>query len=379
VGGFENTGSSEAIPALLAYLRTCDVAACEKVARALARRGVRWIPAELMELLSNPDYTRRYAAAICLGAVGNRDALGPLVLAARDDVGMVRRGAVRALGELGDQRGVLALAAASRDPDPLVRRAAAGSLGHLGVGAAVLREVCRDPVWEVRRAGLQALARTAGAAAIPTLEEALDDPESQVREGAVEALTSLGAVEYVFGTLADDPRSDVRRVAAEALGRAGDRRAAQPLLGSLAREGAEMRPFVLLALRRVLGPGLEGFLAEALEASEAGIRRAAVNAMAELGASDRAPQIARLLDDPDHEVRFAVVGALGELRAGIGLVPLYWVLTGEDAGLRNAAVHALARIPGGRALLERASQDQRPEVREAAEGALTALASNDPD
>jgi HEAT repeat protein len=211
------------------------------------------------------------------------------------------------------------------------------------------------------------------------LEEALEDRKSSVREAAVDGLARLGAVECMFGTLANDPRYDVRRAAAEALGRAGDRRAALPLLSSLAQEGAEMRPFVLLALRRVLRPGLEDFLAEALAAPDTRVRRAAVNALAQLGARDRAPLMVGLLDDPDTEVRFAVISALGELRAETGLAILYWLMVGDDPGIRNATAHALSQMPGGRALLERASQDRRPEVREAAVGALTSRVSNDSD
>ena len=379
VRGLGRTGSSEAIPILLDYLGVCDVGASEEVARTLASLGARGITGEMAGLLSSPDHVRRYAAAICLGAVRDTDALELMIRFARDDVGMVRRGAVRALGELGDLGASFALVAATRDPNPLVRRAAAGSLGRLGVGEAALREVCRDPDPKVRRAGLEALVHTAGTEAIPVLEEALEDRKSSVREAAVDGLARLGAVECMFGTLANDPRYDVRRAAAEALGRAGDRRAALPLLSSLAQEGAEMRPFVLLALRRVLRPGLEDFLAEALAAPDTRVRRAAVNALAQLGARDRAPLMVGLLDDPDTEVRFAVISALGELRAETGLAILYWLMVGDDPGIRNATAHALSQMPGGRALLERASQDRRPEVREAAVGALTSRVSNDSD
>lgn len=370
VRGLGNAESSVVIPALLEYLRACDPAAFVVVARALADLGLREAPEELVSLLSDPDYTRRYAAATCLGAVGDTSVGGLLTGATRDKIGMVRRGACQALGELGDQRAALALAITTGDSDPLVRRAAAKALTKVNAGEEALRRISRDPDWKVRLTALEALARVAGTAAISTLEESLGDSEGQVRERASELLAGLGVVEPVIEVLAGDPRPDVRRTAAEALGRSGDHRAAYPLLCSLAHEGVVLRGFVLKALRRILGSGLEDFLAEALSAPEVRVRRAATNALAELGARGKAPLIAGLLEDPDSEVRFAAVHALGEFRTSAGIVPLYHLVIGEDVGLRSAAAHALSRMPGAEPFLEEAARHTSPAVREVARAAL---------
>lgn len=370
VRGLGNAGSVEVVPALLKYVRICDPVAFEPVARALVDLGLREAPEELADLLSDPDYTRRYAAAICLGAVGDATVEVALTEATRDEIGMVRRGACRALGELGDRRAALALAIATGDPDSLVRRAAAKALAKVNAGGEALQRISRDPDWKVRRTALETLAEVAGRAAVPTLEEALGDYESRVRERASELLAGLGAVEPVIEVLAGDLRPDVRRTAAEALGRSGDARAAYPLLDSLAREGVVLRGFVLKALRQILSSGLEDFLAEALSAQEVRIRVASTNALVEFGARSKTPVIAELLEDPDPRVRFAAVGALGELRASEGLVPLHRFVVGEDAGMRSAAAHALSRMPGTKPILEEAARHTSLAVREVAQAAL---------
>lgn len=373
VKGLGGLRLEEAVPALLGYLRGCDLAAVEAVAQAFANSRQREAPAGLMELLSHPDHTRRYAAAICLGTVGDRGALEDLARAARDRTGMVRRAACRALGELGDRRAALTLTLAAEDSDPLVRREAARGLGKVKAGGKALQRLVRDPDWKVRREGLRALSRVGDEEVIPTLEEALGDVEDQVREVACELLAGLGEVEPVVQTLANDPRSGVRRRAAQALGRSGDARAADPLLDSLAREGLELRAYVLAALRDIMGAGLEEFLANALGAPEARIRRAATNALATLGARRYASEIAMLLDDPDPDVRYAAVHALGELRASDTLAVLRRVLEQPDthAGLRSAAAHAISKIPGGGPILEQAAHHPSPTVREEALAALS--------
>jgi HEAT repeat protein len=119
-----------------------------------------------------------------------------------------------------------------------------------------------------------------------------------------------------------------------------------------------------------MGTGLDDFLAEALYAPEARIRHAATNALVELRARSKAPQIAELLDDPDLRVRFAATKALGELRASAGIVPLYRLMLGENVGLRSAAAHALCHMPGAKPVLEQAARSPSLAVREVAKAAL---------
>ena len=84
----------------------------------------------------------------------------------------------------------------------------------------------------------------------PLIDAALEDPESEVRQAATEALSWLrraGALELLIAAL-EDPGSEVRQAAAEALGRLKDARVVKPLIATL------MDP----------APGVRGAAAEAL-------------------------------------------------------------------------------------------------------------------
>ncbi|MCL6437180.1 MAG: HEAT repeat domain-containing protein [Rubrobacteraceae bacterium] len=355
---------------LVERLRSCELAEVDELARAFESLGVTEVPEGIEELARSGDYTRRYASAVCGGAIGDGRFLGDLLVLASDEVGLVRRAAARSLGRLGDRGAVPALVFLARDRDPQVRAEAARSLGGLGAGERVLRELVRDRSWSVRRVALWALAEVAGERAAGVLEEALEDPEPRVREAVVPLLVRVHHLEPVFEALACDPSTDVRRVAAESLARSKAHRAAPPLFEALCREGPGLRPYALRALHEILGEGAGAFLAGLLRSPQAEERRAAVDALAWLGAREQAPELLPLLEDPDPEVRFAAVRALGDLEAREGLLPLYALLRGEDPGLRNAAARALSKVPGAFALLREAAEDPRPEVAQAALGAL---------
>jgi HEAT repeat protein len=99
-----------------------------------------------------------------MGSSG-RDVIPALLVNLKDEDGLVRRGAVSALESIGsDEDSVIAAldAALETDPDRLVRRDAAYALGYLGSPRG-----------------------------IPSLQDALQDPDSEVREAAKEALNRV--------------------------------------------------------------------------------------------------------------------------------------------------------------------------------------------
>ena len=88
----------------------------------------------LVDLLSDPSWQVRREAAEALGALGDGQAVAPLieVLENRDGDWSVRAATARSLGRLGDARAVEALGAVLNDMNAHVRHMAAIALGRIG-------------------------------------------------------------------------------------------------------------------------------------------------------------------------------------------------------------------------------------------------------
>lgn len=213
-----------------------------------------------------------------------------------------RARAVQTLAELALERYRAAVEGALHDEAPLVRLAAAQGLARNRTEAdarVLVRELSAFSGW--RRSFLASLLTEVGPAAIPSLLEALEDP--------------------------DRPREE-RAVAAAALARLHPQDAVPSALAILAREGrlddevmagngrgADLLVALLDLLGEVGDPrGLEGVLPRVLDPRE-GVRGAALEALARLAAdAEYAPLLARALADPSAFV--ALRAARGMLRSG---------------------------------------------------------------
>jgi HEAT repeat protein len=140
----------------------------------------------------------------------------------------LRAAAALALGRIGDRIAVGALSEALKDPSPAVRYAAALSLGKLpadGVATRLERVLRADPDWQPRYAAAIALGRTRKAFTASTLSDALTtDPAWQVRQQAARSLQDIGtahAADALVMALEDDEPS-VRAAAGTALVKIGN-------------------------------------------------------------------------------------------------------------------------------------------------------------
>ena len=86
----------------------------------------------LIQALNDKHLKVCEAAALALGALGDKRAVEPLIAALHDKDSDVRETAARALGKLGDKRAVEQLIQALHDEDWRVRSLAAAILGTLG-------------------------------------------------------------------------------------------------------------------------------------------------------------------------------------------------------------------------------------------------------
>lgn len=149
---------------------------------------------------------RAEAVSLLRSRLTQPEAVSALVAAAQDDKFWgVRQRAVSALQSLSKDTTVLsALLAASRDADARVRQSAAGVLGGFGTGArARLTELAtNDPSYYVRGTAVTALARSAGAEAMPTIQTLLrqDSWQDLLRTAAITAIGALDTPD-VYTTL----------------------------------------------------------------------------------------------------------------------------------------------------------------------------------
>lgn len=115
-------GDARAIDALIKNLRDGNKWVRRETSGALSKMGD---PATtpLIELLEDPEWRVRGAAAWALGRIGNKRAVEPLIKSLlEDESGFVRSGAANALGAIGDERAVEPLKKATKDESSYVRK-----------------------------------------------------------------------------------------------------------------------------------------------------------------------------------------------------------------------------------------------------------------
>ena len=193
---------------------------------------------------------------------------------------------------------------------------------------------------------------------VPTLVEALRDPDAGVRRNAAWALgmigeAAMGPDRSPLASLLFDPDPGVREAAAMAIGLTGDTQAGLELL-----------------LERMSEPG-----------TPSDSKRLAAAALGGMEARTAVPVLTKLLADRDPRVRRWAVASLGEIADQQTVAPLSRVLaTDPDPGVRVEAVFRLGKFGGeaARPALAAALKDANADVRRLAEAALKELGGGGP-
>jgi HEAT repeat protein len=181
----------------------------------------------------------RLAAAERLGqpdAGRESEALEGLLTLCRDRDGRVRAAALRGLPGHDDPRVTREILDALDDGDALVREVAVVSLAGIDDPRALpaLERALHSPHPEVRFQAAESYVQAHEAPEPSRLEPLLDDDDARVREGAVLALSALGAAAADgLARAVDDPVWRVRARAALALAEQGDERGAGLLVQAL--------------------------------------------------------------------------------------------------------------------------------------------------
>jgi HEAT repeat protein len=191
---------------------------------------------------------------------------------------------------------------------------------------------------------------------IPTLLEAVKDPDKAVRAAAVNALAGI------------EPKVQ---------------EAVPALTAALKDEDTGVRLAAVQALIAIRGPEAKepiAALAELLAHTEASTRRDAASALADLGiaAKETLPALTRLLKDPDGGVRSAAAWAVARIKsaeaAQASVTVMLPALEDKEARVRQEGARFLGQLgPDAKTAipaLTKALQDDDDEVRKAAAEAL---------
>ncbi|MCZ7562849.1 MAG: HEAT repeat domain-containing protein [Burkholderiales bacterium] len=344
-------------PLLEAFL-DADPAVRIEAARALAAGGAPGAHVPLTLLLGDAQAQVRGEVARLLGRARGASALDRLhALLADPDAG-VRRAVAAVLGEIADERSAAAFGMLLDAEDALLRQEAIRALGAIGRPgfedklAAVLRDT--DSHHALRGEAARALGRLLrqGArdpASIELLARYAEDHDESVAQAALAALAEAGA-DGVAGRLAEIVVSTgaapaLRRLAARLLGDRGalDERGTESLRAACGAQDAALRREALLALGRAGGPRAAAFLVPGLRDESASVRLAALEALGcQPPAHDLGERLAALCDDPDAGVRGAALRALAEAHGAAATPRLCRALADESPHVCRAALRLLA-------------------------------------
>lgn len=383
----------------------------------------------LVEHLSCFDDSRRRIAAETLGKIGDRRAIGPLMLLLNDFDQDVRDAAAISLREIGWQPeknqigavywcilkeyercieigepavepllkllntldrnvavqtlakiGVPAikpLVAQLRNQDEDVRVAVTEALVKIGtpaVGPLITR--LKDRNKDIRRAATKALGEIGDARAVKPLAARLGDwqkirgiylAEDQVLI-ATQALVNIGApaIEPLVGQLGHHNKI-MRRATAEILGMIGDVQAIEPLIKRLSDSDADVRCIAANALERIGWQPEQDQIRVAYWAALGKYKHCV-----EMGALAVEPLV-KQLSNSDWHVREAAAETLGKI--GVPAVePLVMLLRDRNKNVIRAAIIALVKI-GTPAIqsLEKRMKSWNPNIRRMATEALTQI------
>lgn len=275
--------------------RPGEVAYCLGVLEEIGHPG---LESDLVDLMSHPSPQVRSDVLLRIERLGFERAVGPVrEKIVSEDAPAVRGAAIRALAALGEPEDIERLIRHLDDPEPEVRMGALVGL--------------------LRNGGIEGIL-AAGERLVEAARSA--DPASRAF-----AARTIGAVEVksfyrpLIGLL-QDPEPAVRRAAIQAAGRLGNPRLWGPVLEGL-REPS-LRSAALAALVAG-GEGVLDLLEPAYDEAESAGERATLRRLARLSGLLRAERAARFLwrksDTPDPELRHCLLTAL--VQAGFKAAP----------------------------------------------------------
>jgi len=305
----------------------------------------------------------RDAALRALGRIGSDAAVKLLVGALAKDDPSAQRSAVRdALVSAGKPAVSALVAALQGSPSQTTASGAALALGALRAaegGEAIIHAMQRGVV--EMRYGLRALAQIGAPTALPTVLEALDDPDPMTRKEAIRAASALLDPAHVDGR-AIDPASaslneaqtplDEKIELVRLLGRTGAPRAQAVLLPFVKTGPTALRSSAIEALGNLRGsaPGVDDALVAALDDESPSVRLRAATSLSRVGGARVAPELLRRLTVAAEQDRgalgIALSGALARATDKELAAKVRDAIATAPENARDALIEGLGRMKG---------------------------------
>jgi HEAT repeat protein len=313
------------------------------------------------------------------------------VLALYDGRDEVQIAAANALGELGAQASSAApfLASLLRDPvrHGMVGWSSAGALKRIGEAAiepTILAVQFGSSYMRMR--ALSVLKVVSNERTIPVLVSIIVDNRRSSGGDAREVLQTLGepALDYLLKSL-DDPNVEIRRGALFALSAFPRSNVIERVSGFLTGEDAELKDAALESLvqvtkaRNAVPLPLNDNMRAALRDPDPLVRLQAIRLVAGTEGEGKMAALADMVHDTDRNVRMAAIQTIGEIGSDEAVESLLGLLNSADDWVRGLVAERLGAMKEARALprLLALARDKSQFVREKAIAALSGMDAAD--
>ncbi len=245
-----------------------------------------------------------------------------------------------------------------------------------GAAGLALPEAAGDELaWDARGAPVASPESEPGPAAPPDLPTVAAEPDEASsaalhQSGDLPATRAAGDTTVVRALIArlKDEDAGVRRAAADALGRIADPIAIPDLVRALEDEDPEVRQAALHSLSHFERGVPAAPIRKLLESDDAELRGTAAEMLGEMRSRESVPALAALVRDPDANVRQQAIEALAEIADPAAAPAVTAALTDADPEVRHSAFHAMEhlKVEVPPAAVSRGLGDQSADVRVAA-------------
>ena len=338
---------SLAVPTALGALKSGDPLKRKAALRVLGQIGTAFHMKAVSDHLG--DETDGVAAE-ARSALEHLGARHPDELAAlyQNNSDVIQQQIVEIAGAVGGPTAGRLLAEALEHPDTSVREAAAKSLGAVSSDLAVDRLAAHlnDLDWKVRKACIEGIGQSVSQQTMAELARLLGDDSPEVRDAAADALARQGEnhVWRYVRPLIDCPEPQARAAAVRCIGQIDTDQMRGLLIRALKDPDPSVRRVAAEAAGRYQVTSAVKRLIASLVDDDWMVRKAAATALGRISGRHAAEPLRNALGDGNLWVRYAAVEALGRIGDTAVIDSLRAVACNDEVPVRIAAVESLATL-----------------------------------